>query len=103
MALVTEKKAEALFHARLRSLSPDGLNVPSLLANYMCRHAGSLIGKHFKIIAQIMPFVVFDLVPEPVLNAWLVIGKLMVLLWHTEIVDLEKYLVCYFNNMKMII
>ena len=41
-----------------------------------------------------MPFLVYDLVPTAVLDAWHVIGKLVVLLWHTTIEDTEKYLVC---------
>lgn len=97
VSLVADQKAEAIFQARLHSLSSEGLNVPSLLANYMCKHAGSLIGKHFKIIAQIMPFAVFDLVPEALFIAWLLIGILVVLLWHTEIKDMEEYLVCYYD------
>jgi hypothetical protein len=53
----------------------------------------SLIGKHFKSLAQVMPFIIHDLVPPTVLNAWTVIGELVVLVWHTKITDTEAYLV----------
>ncbi|KAH9941761.1 uncharacterized protein BXZ73DRAFT_41717, partial [Epithele typhae] len=81
-----------LFQTRLASVNVEGLNVPSLNAEYMVRYKGSLIGKHFKSIAQVMTFLIYDLVPMSVLDAWYVIGKLVVLLWHTTIEDLETYL-----------
>lgn len=40
-----------------------------------------------------MPFLIYDLVTQDVLRAWNLIGTLVVLLWHTEIEDVEDYLV----------
>jgi hypothetical protein len=40
-----------------------------------------------------MPFLIYDLVPPAVLNGWTVMGELIVLVWHTKIVDTEVYLV----------
>jgi hypothetical protein len=90
--LEKEKKFD-LFQARLNSIVEDGLDVPKITADYMCRYRGGLIGKHFKTLAQVMAFTVYDLVSEDVLNAWLILGRLIVLLWHTEIDDIEKYTV----------
>lgn len=87
-----EKKLET-FRARLNSILSDGLNIPNIPADYMCRYSGGLIGKHFKTLAQIMAFAVYDLVPREVLDAWLVTGDLTVLLWYTEIEDMGSYLV----------
>ncbi|KAG1738717.1 hypothetical protein EDB19DRAFT_1829024 [Suillus lakei] len=39
-----------------------------------------------------MPFIIHDLIPPTVLNAWTVIGELVVLVWHMRIVDTEAYL-----------
>ena len=86
-------KSLALFQTRLASVHWNGLNAPSTNAEYICQYHGSLIGKHFKSLAQVMPFLIFDLVPQDVLRAWNIIGALVVLLWHTEIEDLECYLV----------
>ncbi|KAI0819952.1 hypothetical protein BC628DRAFT_1331621, partial [Trametes gibbosa] len=92
--LVLEKaKAMQTFQTRLQSLNTDGLDVPALNAEYMCHYKGGLIGKHFKSIAQVMPFVVYDLVPTTLLDAWHVLGKLVVLLWHTTIQDTKEYIV----------
>ncbi|KAG2128268.1 hypothetical protein DEU56DRAFT_872701 [Suillus clintonianus] len=82
-----------IFQTRLDNINKDGLNSPTLGAEYICRYSGSLIGKHFKSLAQIMPFLIYDLVPSTVLNGWTVIGQLVVLLWHTRIDDVEEYLV----------
>jgi hypothetical protein len=88
-----------LFQARLNSLVSDGLNVPKIQADYMCQYKGGLIGKHFKTLSQIMAFAVQGLVPPDVLEAWLILGRLTVLLWHTEIVDVDSYTVhCSFHR-----
>lgn len=91
--LLDKSKNFETFQARLNSIVSDGLNVPKIPADYMCHYRGGLIGKHFKTISQIMAFTVYDLVPTEVLNAWLVIGRLTVLLWHTEIEDINEYTV----------
>ncbi|KAJ6563202.1 hypothetical protein B0H10DRAFT_1893476, partial [Mycena sp. CBHHK59/15] len=81
----------ALFQTRLNSILSDGLNVPKIQGDYMCQYRGGLIGKHFKTLSQIMAFAVQDLVPPDVLEAWLILGRLTVLLWHTEIEDVTVY------------
>jgi hypothetical protein len=91
--LAKEKKMK-IFEARLAALDTQGLNIATINAEYVCKYKGSLISKHFKSFAQIMPFVLHDLVPEQVLTAWNTIGRLVVLLWHTQIEDIVKYLVC---------
>ncbi|KAG2339510.1 hypothetical protein BDR05DRAFT_1003322 [Suillus weaverae] len=91
--LLEKAKLLNLFQTRLDSLEQDGLNAPSLNAEYICHYKGGLIGKHFKSLAQIMPFVIYDLVPKSVLDGWTTIGELVVLIWHTKINDTESYLV----------
>lgn len=90
--LLEKAKLLNLFQTRLDSLERDGLNAPSLNAEYICHYKGGLIGKHFKSLAQIMPFVIYDLVPKSVLDGWTTIGELVVLVWHTKINDTESYL-----------
>lgn len=41
-----------------------------------------------------MPYLIYDLVSQSVLDGWVIIGWLIVLLWHTLIEDRESYLVC---------
>lgn len=92
--ILEKNKNFPTFQARLNSISANGLNVPPIQADYMCQYRGGLIGKHFKTISQIMAFAVVDLVPQEVLEAWLILGRLTVLLWHTEIEDISVYTVC---------
>ena len=68
----------------LSSINSNGLNAPCLNTAYICKYLGSLIGKDFKSLAQVMPFLIYNLVPKDVLDGWNVIGVLVVLLWHTE-------------------
>lgn len=93
MWILEKNKQLPLFQTRLHSLEPSGLNIPSIMADYMCRYRGGLIGKHFKTISQIMPFAVVGLVSDSLKNTWLAIGRLVVLIWETNINNLEEYLV----------
>ncbi|KAG2065607.1 hypothetical protein BDR04DRAFT_1130369 [Suillus decipiens] len=91
--LLEKEKVLHIFQSRLVSVDSDGMNAPSLNADYICHYKGSLIGKHFKSLAQVMPFLVHNLVPQTVLNGWTIIGELVALVWHMTIPDTETYLV----------
>ncbi|KAH7903987.1 hypothetical protein BJ138DRAFT_1019772 [Hygrophoropsis aurantiaca] len=90
--LLEKSKLLDMFQKRLESVNKDGLNAPCLNAEYICHYKGGLIGKHFKSLAQVMPFLIYDLVPKTVLDAWTTIGDLVVLIWHTKIESTEQYL-----------
>ncbi|KAI0755371.1 hypothetical protein C8Q80DRAFT_1266837 [Daedaleopsis nitida] len=79
------------FQARLNSLSRTGLKIPNIMADYMCRYRGSLIGKHFKTISQVMSFAIAGLVDDVLQNAWGAIGRLTVLIWEVEIDDVKAF------------
>ncbi|KAG2353131.1 hypothetical protein BDR07DRAFT_1454650 [Suillus spraguei] len=82
-----------IFQTCLQSIDTDRLNAPRLNAEYICHYKGSLIGKHFKSLLQVMPSIIYDLVPLTVLDAWTIIGEHVVLIWHTKIINTEAYLV----------
>ncbi|KAI6138558.1 hypothetical protein BKA82DRAFT_158153 [Pisolithus tinctorius] len=90
--LLEKANLVSTFQSRLDAIDRDGLNAPSLNAEYICRYKGGLIGKHFKSLAQVMPFVIHDLVPQRVMDGWTSIGELVVLLWHTKIDNTDEYL-----------
>ncbi|CUA71593.1 Valine--tRNA ligase [Rhizoctonia solani] len=77
---------------RLGSLNISGLNIDSISEKYMCQYTGSLVGKHFKTLAQLMPFACYDLVEPDLLEVWLLLGRLTVLLWFTEIENIDLYI-----------
>ncbi|KAG2142878.1 uncharacterized protein EDB93DRAFT_1088580 [Suillus bovinus] len=91
--LLEKSKLLHLFQNHLETINKDALNAPCLNADYICHYKGSLIGKHFKSLAQVMPFLIYDLVPPMVLDGWTVMGELIVLVWHTKIENSETYLV----------
>lgn len=51
------------------------LKTPTLGAEYIVRCKGALIGKHFKRLAQVMPYLIYDLTPQTILDGWTVIGR----------------------------
>ncbi|KAI6098819.1 hypothetical protein EDD16DRAFT_1697566 [Pisolithus croceorrhizus] len=91
--LIEKVKLLDLFQSHLDLIEHDVLNTPNLDPDYICCYKGNLIGKHFKSLVQVMPFVIHDLVPQTVIDGWTTIGELIVLLWHMKIEDLEGYLV----------
>ncbi|KAL4080590.1 hypothetical protein J3A83DRAFT_4355635 [Scleroderma citrinum] len=89
--LKKEKKV-VLFQTHLGSVATAGLNIHSVQVEYICHYKGGLISKHFKMLTQVMSFLIFNLVPCDILQAWLIIGRLIVLAWCTDIEDIEAYM-----------
>lgn len=82
-----------LFQANLNSLEKAGLRIPNIMADYMCRYRGGLIGKHFKTICQVMAFAVCGLVDEVIQKLWHALGRLTTMIWETQIEDMDNYIV----------
>ncbi|KAG8774581.1 hypothetical protein FRC12_001905 [Ceratobasidium sp. 428] len=90
--MLDKNKTLSTFQSRLSSIETDGLNIPNIRADYICQYKGALVGKHFKTLSQVIAFTIYDLVSKDLLDGWLLIGRLVVLLWHTSITDLASYL-----------
>lgn len=86
-----------LFRTRLTSVNETGLNIPKLPHDYVLRYHGALIGKHFKGLVQIMAFIVNGLVREKLNLGWNLLGRLAVLIWESDIVDLDCHCVSNSN------
>ncbi|CUA75357.1 putative membrane protein ycf78 [Rhizoctonia solani] len=90
--VIDRNKQLDLLSVRLDSLDHSGLNVPSILGEYMVHYRGALIGKHFKTIAQVMPFVLYDnIVEDELRNVWVLLSRLVVQLWVTDIHNMKDY------------
>ena len=87
------KKKRELLKTRLSSLDVSGLGIAPLSGETLVTYAGSLTGRDFRIISQVAPFVLYDLVPSTCYQAWLALCALVPLIWQPEINDLEPYLV----------
>jgi len=83
-----------LLKSRINSLNISGLQIGQRLpGNTLVQYAGSLTGRDFRVIAQIAPFVLYDLVSPTSFAAWVSLSNLVPLIWQPEIEDIDKYTV----------
>ena len=69
--LATNPPKKELLKTRLNSLDVSGLQVGQQLSGRtLVQYAGSLTGRDFRIIAQVAPYVLYDLVPVVCFDAW---------------------------------
>ncbi|KAK7027831.1 hypothetical protein R3P38DRAFT_3315357 [Favolaschia claudopus] len=57
----------------------------------LVQYSGSLTGRDFRAIAQVAPFVLYDLVSSECLETWQALSKLVPLIWQPEIKNIENY------------
>lgn len=79
--------------ARLNSLNVHGLGIPKLGGATLVTYAGSLTGRDFRAIAQVAPFVIYDMVPGQVYDAWVALSTLVPLIWQPVIDNVDKFCV----------
>ena len=77
--------------ARLQSIVVDGMNIDPIRAAYIVQYKGSLIGRQFKSILQVISFTLHGLVADSMRNLWVALGNMVSLLWFPEIDDIEEY------------
>lgn len=101
--LQLNKKDEKLdlLATRLSSLDVSGLGISPLAGRTLVKYSGSLTGRDFRAIAQVAPFVVYDLVNEDCLKTWQALSKLIPLIWQPEIEDIEAHIVSGTNNLHL--
>lgn len=85
---------------RLSSLDVSALRISPLAGETLVKYARSLTGRDFRIIAQVAPFVLYDLFPKHIFDAWLGLSALVPLVWQPVIEDLDSYLVRCFTIVK---
>ncbi|KAL1714355.1 hypothetical protein EV715DRAFT_209819 [Schizophyllum commune] len=89
---VKKPDLQILIH-RLSSVNVSGLGVPPLSGHTLVTYGRSLTGRDFRVIAQVAPFVLHGLVDDAHLRIWVILSKIVTLVWRPEIDDLDKYLV----------
>ncbi|KAH9023715.1 hypothetical protein EDB85DRAFT_1849591, partial [Lactarius pseudohatsudake] len=93
--LGTNVQKKSTLKTRLDSLDTSGLQLPGakhLAGNTLVQYAGSLTGQDFRIIAQVAPFVLYDLVPEVCFDAWVSLSNLIPIIWQAEIPNIDEYI-----------
>jgi hypothetical protein len=78
---------------RLNSLNVSGLGISKLAGETLVNYAGSLTGRDFRAIAQVAPFVIYDLVSSDVYDARVSLFTLVPLLWQPSITGIDSYIV----------
>jgi hypothetical protein len=97
--LSDEKKV--VLKSRLTSMDLSGLDpsVTSLYGHTLVQYAGSLVGRDFKIIGQVAVFALYDLLDQPILDAWSALSALLPLVWMTKIENIDTHMVCQLSGL----
>lgn len=96
--LGTNPPKKELLKTRLNSLDISGLQLGQQLSGHtLVQYAGSLTGRDFRIIAQVAPYVLYDLVPVACFDTWVSLSNLVPLLWQPSIADIDEYIVSLMN------
>ncbi|KAI0258168.1 hypothetical protein BC834DRAFT_836247, partial [Gloeopeniophorella convolvens] len=92
--LSTNVQKKELLKTRISSLDISGLQLGrQLLEHTLVQYAGSLTGRDFRIVAQVAPYVLYDLVPMPCFDAWVSLCNLIPLVWQPAIANIDEYIV----------
>ncbi|KAF7358543.1 hypothetical protein MVEN_00905200 [Mycena venus] len=83
-----------LLTTQLSSFDVSGLGISPLAGKTLVQYSGSLTGRDFRAIAQVAPFVLYDLVSKDCFETWQALSKIIPLIWQPEINDVELHLAC---------
>ena len=89
------KEQLELLKIQINSLDMTGLDpsIGTLNGNTFIQYVGSLVGRDFRVIAQITVFVLYDLLSSKILKAWTALATLMTLGWMPKISNKTDYFV----------
>lgn len=83
---------KATLISRLSSLDTSGLGISRLSGTTLVTYAGSLTGRDFRVIAQVAPFVLYDLLEKDLLECWNALGILVPLVWQPKIENIDQHI-----------
>ncbi|KAF8919278.1 hypothetical protein CPB85DRAFT_1529674 [Mucidula mucida] len=69
----------------------DALGLSPLPGDTFVKYAGSLVGRNFCAIAQVAPYVIYNLVNDECRATWVALSKLIPLVWQPQIGDISTY------------
>ncbi|RDX50747.1 hypothetical protein OH76DRAFT_1463653 [Lentinus brumalis] len=78
---------------RLNSFDVSGLGFPPLSGATLVNYAGSLVGRDFRALAQVAPFVLHDFsgIPKESIEVWTALSHIIPLVWQPDIDDIDAY------------
>ncbi|EIN04249.1 hypothetical protein PUNSTDRAFT_76480, partial [Punctularia strigosozonata HHB-11173 SS5] len=78
--------------ARINSVDSGGLSIKPPEGHILVHYAGSLVGRDFRVILEMAPFILINMIPKRAYEAWLSLVRLAPLLYQPEISDIDKYM-----------
>jgi len=78
---------------RLSCVDVTGLGISPLIGKMLVQYAGSLTSCDFHAIAQVAPYMLYDLAPTECFQAWLALCHLIPMIRQPEIMDVHSYIV----------
>ena len=92
--LATNPPKKELLKTHWNLLNVSSLQVGQQLSGCtLVQYAGSLTGQDFHIIAQVAPYMLYNLVLVVCFEAWVSLSNLVPLLWQPAIEDINEYIV----------
>jgi hypothetical protein len=91
MQSLTTKKLDQMRHW-WAAVNLNGLNITTINPNYIIKHFKSLVGKDFKMIVQVAPFIFFKFMTTAQRDHWHSLCILSTLVFTTQIEDMGRYL-----------
>ncbi|KIY71216.1 hypothetical protein CYLTODRAFT_487432 [Cylindrobasidium torrendii FP15055 ss-10] len=76
---------------RLSSFDTSGLGIPALNGRTLVQYGLSLTGRDFRVIAQVAPFVLHDLISPASYSVWCCLSKLVPMIWQPKINNIDEY------------
>jgi len=77
--------------ASWESFNTDSLDLAELKGKYFVKHFKSLVGKHFKMVIQMVPFVFYQFMDQSERELWSSLCHLAPYVYQTSILNLEEY------------
>lgn len=101
--LKTSAAQKSLLVTRLNSFDVSGLGISPLAGHTLVQYSASLTERDFRAIAQVAPFVVYDLVSKDCLATWVSLSRLIPLIWQPSIKDIDAHAVpCFFSSFSFL-
>ncbi|KAI8826980.1 uncharacterized protein EV422DRAFT_502697 [Fimicolochytrium jonesii] len=88
---MARRPEKIVFAARLDSMATRGLDT-TFKSKQLIQYSHSLIGKDFRAIAQVAPFLCRNLLSPEWTNAWMAMSELTAMIYTESIEDMETYL-----------
>lgn len=82
-----------ILKTHINSVNIDGLGIDKPRGHTLVQYAGSLTGRDFYAVIQIIPQVLYNMIPDPTYKVWLALHQLCTLAFRLVINNKTQYLV----------